>query len=75
VMLVVNKSDLNLNITEQIKEFANDSNMKFLGEIPYDENVTKAIMNKKAPTEYSYDSPASIQIRDVWNKVTEELTR
>lgn len=66
--VVVNKYDLNEEMTEKIKRLADKYQCEFLGKIPYDKSVTKAQIKKLSVVEYT-DSPLTKSIKDIWNKV------
>ena len=66
----VNKSDINIEITNKIISFVNESNMTFLGTIVYDEQVGKALEVNKSVCE-GFDGPAKEQIESIWNNLWE----
>ncbi len=68
VMLCINKYDLNKDITSEIKSFAEKENIRFLGAIPYDRNVTKAMVKEKCVYEFDSNAPASKAIYEIWQK-------
>lgn len=68
--IVVNKYDLNLEMTEKIKDLGKDYNAKFIGVIPYDTKVTEAQMRKLSVVEYT-DAPVTKSIRQIWRKINE----
>lgn len=49
----VNKFDLNLEMTSKIKNFCEENKVNFTGTIPYDNDVTKAMVAGKNIIEYS----------------------
>ncbi len=66
--IVVNKSDLNDEMTEKIRQFASQSMVEFIGKIPYDEKVTEAQIEKLSVVEYG-DSPTATSIKEIWEKM------
>ena len=68
VMLCINKYDLNEELTASMKNFAKKNDIYFVGAIPYDNSVTKAMMEEKSVCEFSSNSPASKAIYDIWEK-------
>lgn len=69
-MVCVNKADLNLEKTEEIKKMAESSGGKFLGNIQYDNSVTEAqVMGK--PVVEVFDNSLTNEIKQIWNKVLE----
>ena len=69
--VVVNKYDLNEDVANQIENFTQEKGGIFLGRIPFDVNVPKAIVNKEIP----YVSCDSIKkpIEEIFNKSMENL--
>lgn len=65
--LVINKFDINLEFTQNIKDNCKNLNIEFLGEIPYDKNAVIAINNGK--TLASLDSPAANAIKNLNSKI------
>jgi len=64
--VMVNKYDLNMENTASIRGFCEDQEIPVLGIIPFDENVTKAMVQAQPVTVFSPDSPASKAIRAAW---------
>jgi MinD superfamily P-loop ATPase len=50
---IINKADINAGVTNEIKEYIKENNIEFLGELPYDEDFTKAMIAGKTAAEYS----------------------
>ena len=68
-MVLINKFDLNLDQTKKIEKLAQESSIKIVGKIPFDETFTHAMIQAKTIFEYSNDSQASIDIRKIWNTI------
>jgi len=66
--IIVNKYDLNEEMTERIKVLADEHQCDFLGAIPYDNSITEAQMEKLSVVEYT-ESPLTKSIKEIWNKV------
>lgn len=66
--IVVNKYDLNMEITEKIKLVSQNYNSKFIGTIPYDKKITEAQMQGLSVVEYTKD-PLVENINQIWQKV------
>ncbi len=47
--LVINKYDLSIDMTEKIRKYCEENNIKIVLEMPFDENVVKNIIQKKLP--------------------------
>ena len=72
-MLCVNKSDLNIDATEDIENFAKEKNATVLGRIPFDPIFTKSMVLGQTIFEYDGNSEAAHAVRQLWGKVTEAL--
>ncbi len=68
----VNKFDLNEELTEDIRALSVESGAAFLGTIPYDPNVTQAMVAGMAVTEFS-NGPATWAISEVCTKAFARL--
>ena len=70
--VVVNKYDLNTDMTDKIKRLSEDYNIEFLGVIPYDKVVTEAQMKKLSVVEFAR-GPVTESIEQIWQKVSNRL--
>ncbi len=70
--LVVNKYDLNRDMTEQIERYAAERGVKPIGRVPFDENVVEALVNGVPVVEYK-DGPARDAIVKIWERVRTEM--
>lgn len=68
-VICVNKADIYPQGTEAIREFAKNENIELVGEIPYDENLTKSMVMGKPITLMYPDSNASLAIRNLWETI------
>jgi len=71
----VNKHDLNSENTAVIQEFCVQEGIEFFGCIPFDLNVTKAMVAGLPVVEYEPDSPSSIAIKEIWRNIERRLKR
>lgn len=71
-LVCINKSDINKQITEEIKNFCRKENYEVVGEIPYDDTVMKAINELKPITEYK-ESKVNLEIIKMWEKIKKFL--
>ena len=69
----VNKFDLNVEMTDQIKEFCKNNHIHFVGQIPYDTIVTDAMVQAKTIIEFS-DGMISEEINRMWDRIVRSLT-
>jgi len=70
--VVINKWDLNEEMTQTIKALAEKEGAELFGTIRYDRIVTEAMVHEKNVVEYSQSAVAD-DIRNVWQKVSERL--
>jgi MinD superfamily P-loop ATPase len=70
----VNKYDINEAVTEDIKKLCHEKGAFFVGTIPYDEDVTKAMAAGKALTEIS-SGPAAAAVKTIWEKISRLLQK
>lgn len=70
--ICVNKFDLNTEITSQMEKAAIEFDAPVLGYIPFDHNITQAMVAKKTLPEYS-TSAATKAVADLWNKLSGRL--
>ena len=68
----VNKFDLNEEISDQIGQYCTRNHIELLGHIPYDTEVTRAMVAGKSVVEFS-DSKVSDAIREIWHKIEQFL--
>lgn len=67
---IINKFDLNLDVTNEIKDFLKKENINHLADIPYSNEFTKAITNGQTIVEYN-KGELKITIEGTWNKIKE----
>ncbi|MDP8259954.1 MAG: ATP-binding protein [Candidatus Gygaella obscura] len=68
VNLVINKFDLNLEMSEKIENYCKDSNIKVLGKIGFDQTFIKSLVEAKPIVECSY-AKVKKDIVDIWQKL------
>jgi MinD superfamily P-loop ATPase len=66
--VVVNKADINDDVTGRIEREAEDNGASVLGRIPYDDQVIKAMVQRRSVIE-QVDGPASASIRKIWERL------
>jgi len=68
--VVVNKYDLNQELTEKIEELAKRYDSEFMGRVPYGKEVTEAQMQKLSVVEYT-NTALTDSIKEIWKKIDE----
>ncbi len=72
VKLIVNKYDLNEEITEKIKKYCQNNSIPLVGKIGFDELIVRAMVKGKSIIEYS-DGETKEKITEIWNKLQKEV--
>ena len=62
----INKSDIFLEGTNHIRTYCLEQKIEVLGQIPFDTNVTEAMVHGEPVTAYRPESPASKEINRLW---------
>jgi MinD superfamily P-loop ATPase len=65
--VVINKYDLNIPVSDSIREFCRRADIPVRGAIPYDESVMDAVRMGKPVT--GFDSPAAQAIHSLWDDI------
>jgi MinD superfamily P-loop ATPase len=70
--IIINKYDLNCDMTEKIECWFKDKNIKILGKVIFDKAVVNSIVEGKTIIEYS-DNQVTNTLRTIWRLLEEEL--
>lgn len=73
VVVCINKCDINLKNSKEIKKYCSQNNLIFAGTIPYNTNVVKAV--NSAENIIDFDCPASDAIKDLYKNVINLLLK
>jgi MinD superfamily P-loop ATPase len=65
---IINKSDLNTQVSEKIEKFLKEEKILHIANIPYDETFTESMTYGQTIVEYSKNDLTGI-ISDSWNKI------
>jgi MinD superfamily P-loop ATPase len=68
--VIVNKFDLNIEITKQIEQYCLNEKIDLAGKLPFDTLVVDAMVNCKSIIEWAPNSALSNELREIWNTVT-----
>jgi MinD superfamily P-loop ATPase len=66
---IINKYDLNLEMTSEIENFLNKEDIKIVAKLPYDETFTMALAKAKPIVEYDNNSILSTLVKDAWQDI------
>jgi len=72
VNAIINKYDLNCDMTEKIERWFKDKNIQILGKIVFDKAVVKSIVEGKTIIEYS-NNKVTKTLCNIWRLLEEEL--
>jgi len=66
---VINKYNLNLELSRSIENYLKTKNIPLLTKIPFDKAMVQAMINGKTIIEHEPESKPSIEIRRLWHKI------
>lgn len=72
-LVVVNKFDLNLENTREIKSYCKKQQVELIGEIPFDSSVIEALKAGEIVVRFSGDGKISEIVTDIWKRVFDRL--
>jgi len=70
---IINKYDLNEDMTKDIEEFLKEENIEVVSKLPYDETFTKALAKAQTIIEYDEQSELTNLIKISWKKIKENV--
>ncbi len=70
----INKADVNKNNTKKIKTYCEKEKIPVVGELPYDTDITQAMVHEQSIVEYA-DGVLSQNIKQMWNTLQDELRK
>ncbi len=73
--IVINKADLNEEMSTKIINFANNNNIDLLGRISYNEVFCNAMSEKQTVVEYSPDSKTAREITAIWQNINKAIRK
>ncbi len=68
-MILINKYDLNIEKTSEIKKYSKKRNISVVGKIPFDPVFTKAMIEGKTVCEYDPESEPAKIVGKIWEKI------
>ena len=72
VKLIVNKYDLNVDMTGKIEEYCRKNDIDLIGKIPFDKSVVEAMVRGKTIIEHP-DGKVKEEIINIWQRLEESL--
>jgi MinD superfamily P-loop ATPase len=72
-LICINKADLYSQGTAEIQTLAKEKGIPVVGEIPFDRDIPRAMVQAQPVTAFAPDGPASKAIRAVWSAIMQNL--
>jgi len=72
-MVLINKYDINKNISFEIKNFCQEKKIDLVGKIPYDELIIQSLRNCKLVVNYDQKSAVALAIKNAWELVLKNI--
>ena len=72
---ILNKSNLNETISNEIQDFLRTNKISLLSSLPYDDSFTKAMIEGKTITEFSKKSEIADNIKSSWSKIKQIVSK
>lgn len=72
VYVCINKYDINIRVTEDIKKLCNEKGLPVMGEIPFDDTVQRAVNERRPVMDYPYCKAAK-EIKKMWYRISVEI--
>lgn len=73
-LVCINKYDINIAMSDKIKNYCKDEGIEIVGEIPFDDMVRTSI-NELKPIIYYEQSIANKVIREMWKEIKKYITK
>jgi len=70
--VIINKYDLNQSMSRQIEEWCNLNNVTVAGMLPFDRQITEAMIEAKSIIEFNPESEISTKIKTIWNRIVNQ---
>lgn len=67
--VIINKSDLNPDMTEKIKEWCKKEKITVAGELEFDPEITEAMLQRMSITEHNRNTETSMKIKEIWKNI------
>jgi MinD superfamily P-loop ATPase len=72
-MVVINKADIYLRGSADIEAACAEQEVELIGQIPYDQIVTEAMLNGEPVTAYRAKTPSSRELTAIWKFVSDSM--
>jgi MinD superfamily P-loop ATPase len=72
-MLVINKYDLNIEISDEIEDYCSTKNIPIIGKISFDSLLVETLREGKLIVKYKGNSRPAKAIKEIWKNLSQEL--
>ncbi|MCD6355624.1 MAG: P-loop NTPase [Prolixibacteraceae bacterium] len=72
IYAVLNKFDLNPQITLKVEKYLSESNIPLIGRLAFDEKMVESMVHSKTIIEYAPENKLSKEFSSIWKKITEK---
>ena len=72
VLLIINKFDLNTDITDQFEKYSNENNIELLGKLEFDKTMVEAVTNGKTIIEYA-NNRTTENLKSIWTRLSNKV--
>lgn len=73
INVIINKYDLNEDMTEDIIKKLKEKNIPVIGKIPYDENILFALLDGKTITEFHPKGNITLDLNRIWKTIINNI--
>ncbi|HAX93668.1 MAG TPA: (4Fe-4S)-binding protein [Bacteroidales bacterium] len=70
--VIINKYDLNQAMSRQIEEWCSHNHVTVAGMLPFDRQITEAMIEAKSIIEFNLESEISKKIITIWNRIVNQ---
>jgi MinD superfamily P-loop ATPase containing an inserted ferredoxin domain len=67
--VIINKSDINVSMSQQIEEWCIQKGINVAGKLPFDKRVVEAMVNHKSINELFPDAEISVMLGEIWRNI------
>jgi len=71
-MVLINKYDLNPEMTSQIEDFCDSVRIPVIGKLAFDPQITEAMLNCKSIVEWKPESAISEELNKIWRNILKD---
>ncbi|MEA3306853.1 MAG: P-loop NTPase [Elusimicrobiota bacterium] len=73
VKLIINKYDLNTEMSDKIADYCKDNDISLVGKLPFDKTVVEAMVAGKTIIEHAPESAIAKKLSEIWKDIDNEV--